>query len=354
MAILNGRTGILALIIVGSTASSLSAAPPASRENKFQKDTLIGKIELYDPHAAAFISADASIEVIAKGYKWSEGPVWVAGGQYLLFSDVPENVVLKWQQGKDAGRYLTPSGYTSNTPRKGEIGSNGLSLDRKGRLILCQSGNRTVSRMLTATDAPAPDYIVLAETYNGKRFNSPNDLVADSKNNIWFTDPIYGLPDGEKDSSRDLSFEGVYKISADDNSTTLVIDSIRRPNGIALSLDEKVLYVGSSDDRHPKWYAYNLDKDGKITGGRVLLDATALKKAATVHQGPDGMKIDKYGNIFGAGPDGINIISPAGKRLGLIRVFGRPTSNCAFNETKDILYITAGDLVLKVVLHPNG
>jgi len=146
-----------------------------------------------------------------------------------------------------------------------------------------------------------------------------------------------------------LNFEGVYKITSD-GKLILLIDSISRPNGIALSPDEKVLYVGSSDEKHTRWYAYHLDSAGNIQSGGILLDGTAMKEKATVKQGADGFKIDKDGNIFSSGPDGVNIISPSGKLLGLIRIYKKPTSNCAFNETKDILYITSDDRVLKVKL----
>jgi len=190
-------------------------------------------------------------------------------------------------------------------------------------------------------------FTVLAANYNGKKFNSPNDLVADSKDNIYFTDPIYGLPKRENDPSRELNFEGVYRIGHD-GKLSLLIDTISRPNGIALSADEKILYVGSSDDQHTRWYAFHLDSAGGIQSGGVLLEGAALKERAQVKQGADGFKIDRNGNLFASGPDGINIISPAGKLLGLIRVFHRPASNCAFNETKDVLYITADDLVLRV------
>ncbi len=196
----------------------------------------------------------------------------------------------------------------------------------------------------------SPDFTVLSANYNGKKYNSPNDLVTDSKSNIYFTDPIYGLPKRAADPTRELKFEGVYKIDAT-GTTSLLLDSIPNPNGIALSLDEKVLYVASSEDKHPKWFAYQLDEKGNIKSGGVLLDGTALQIKATVKQGADGFKLDKYGNIFSAGPDGVNIISPAGKLLGLIKVYVRRTSNCAFNETKDVLYITADDIVLRVKLH---
>ena len=320
------------------------------RSQTIKTQQKIGKIELYDPHAAGLIDSNSAIEIVGSHYKWSEGPVWVPSQKILLFSDVLENKIYQWN-GKDSPTvYLSPSGYTDTAPRKGENGSNGLALDRKGRLLLCQSGNRQVVRLNASLDAPAPVFTILAPDYQGKKFNSPNDLIVDHKNNIYFTDPVYGLPMREKDPTRELNFEGVYKISADGH-LTLLIDSIARPNGIALSPDEKILYIASSDDPHTRWYSYDLDKAGNIHRGGVLLDGTELKAAATVKQGADGFKIDKYGNLFSAGPDGINIISPAGKLLGLIRIYDRPTSNCAFNGTKDILYITAADKVLQIKLH---
>ena len=314
------------------------------------QDSIFGKIEIYDTMAASLIDSNATIEVIGRNFNWSEGPVWIAAKKMLLFSDVLENKIFQWKNGDTTKLYLTPSGYTDTAKRNGENGSNGLALDKDGHLLLCQSGNRNVVRLNTSLDTPKPAFTILSSNYNGKKFNSPNDLIADSRNNIYFTDPIYGLPQQENDPTRELLFEGVYKISAA-GKTSLLIDSIPRPNGVALSLNEKILYVASSDNVKPKWYAYQLDENGNIASGGVLLDAAPLKEKATVKQGPDGMKIDKYGNIFSAGPDGINIISPEGKRLGLIKIFSRRTSNCAFNETKDVLYFTANDMVFKVKLH---
>jgi gluconolactonase len=306
----------------------------------------IGKVEIYDSSASHLIDRNATVEVIGKNYKWSEGPVWVPTKQMLLFSAVLENKIYRWN-GKDTPLvYLSPSGYTDTAYRNGENGSNGLALDRNGKLILCQSGNRQVVRMDASFDTPAPKFTVLAKYYQGKKFNSPNDLIADSRNNIYFTDPIYGLPKKQDDPTRELNFEGVYKISST-GKVSLLIDSISRPNGIALSPDEKILYVGSSDD-HTRWYAYHLDSLGNIKSGGVLLDGTLLKDKAMVKEGADGFKTDQYGNIFSTGPDGINILSPQGKLLGLIKIYNKRTSNCAFNETKDVLFITADDWVLKV------
>lgn len=322
---------------------------PSDKPNAIGNDSAIGKVEIYDHSVTDLIDSNAVIEVIGRNYKWSEGPVWVRSKQMLLFSAVRENKIYRWDGKGEPTVYLSPSGYTDTAFRDGENGSNGLALDKEGRLLLCQSGNRQVVRLNAPLDSPKPDFTVLAAGYRGKKFNSPNDLVADSKNNIYFTDPIYGLPKGADDPTRELNFEGVYKITPD-GRLFLLIDSISRPNGIALSLDERILYVGSSDEKHTRWYAYPLDSLGAIQSGGILLDGTALKERATIKQGADGFKIDKHGNIFSAGPDGINIISPAGKLLGLIKIYNRPTSNCSFNETKDLLYFTASDLVLKVRL----
>jgi gluconolactonase len=340
---------ILFIVIAGCWLFAGSACHTPAGPSSAGRDTIAGKVELYDSSAAGIIDSNAVVEVIGRHYKWSEGPIWVPSKQMLLFSAVRENTIYRWNGADTPVPYLTPSGYTDTAFRDGENGSNGLTLDREGRLLLCQSGNRQVVRLDAPLDSPRPVFKVLAAGYRGKKFNSPNDIIADSKDNIYFTDPIYGLPKHENDPTRELSFEGVYKI-APDGKLSLLIDSISRPNGIAFSRDEKILYVGSSDDQHTRWDAFRLDSNGAILSGGVLLDGAPLKVRAAVKQGADGFKIDRFGNLFAAGPDGVNIISPSGKLLGLIRIFGRPASNCAFNETKDVLYITASDEVLRVKL----
>jgi len=340
---------ILFAISIGYWGLCGSCDTRSEHAKTIEKDSAIGKVEIYDSSAVGIIDSHAVIEVIGGNYKWTEGPVWVPAKQMLLFSAVKENKVYRWNGTDTPVEYLSPSGYTDTAYRDGENGSNGLALDKNGKLLLCQSGNRQVVRLNTSLDRPKPEFTVLAPDYRGKKFNSPNDLVVDSRNNIYFTDPIYGLPKGADDPTRELNFEGVYKIT-NDGKVILLIDTISRPNGIALSLDEKILYVGSSDEKHTRWYAYRLDSSGAIQSGGILLDGTVMKEKATVKQGADGFKIDRLGNIFSAGPDGINIISPSGKLLGLIRIYHRPASNCAFNEAKDLLYITAADLVLKVRL----
>jgi gluconolactonase len=333
--------------IILLTACNNNTQTQNSRANT--KDS-IGKVELYDSSAKDLIDTNAHIEIIGRNYTWCEGPVWVPSKQMLLFSDVPNDKIYKWVANDTPVVYLDPSGYTGTTPRGGEKGSNGLTLDNKGRLLICQDGNRQIARMNAPLDSPKAAYTSVTSNYTGKKYNSPNDIVVSNNGTIYFTDPIYGLEKGANDPLRELKFEGVYEVDSS-GKTTLLIDSISRPNGIALSPDEKILYVGSSDDVHTKWYAYDLDANGNITKGKVLFDGTELKANATVKQGADGFKIDNNGNIFSAGPDGINIISSQGKLLGLIRIYNKRVSNCAFNENKDMLYVTATDVVLKIKLH---
>jgi gluconolactonase len=335
-----------ALIILLSCNSNNTS----NKTSASTKDSAVASIELYDSSANEAINKNAFIQVIATGFKWAEGPVWIPAKQMLLFSDVPNNKIYKWTQADSVQLFLSPSGYTGTAPRKGEVGSNGLTLDNKGRLLLCQDGDRQIGILNASLDSPKASYTTVTSNYNGKKFNSPNDIIVSSNGTIYFTDPIYGLEKGADDPARELQFEGVFKVDTS-GKTILLIDSISRPNGIALSNDEKILYVASSNDAHSKWYAYNLDDKGNITRGKVLLDAAELKAKATVQQGCDGFKVDKHGNIFSAGPDGVCIISPQGKLIGLIRVYNKRASNCAFNETKDVLYVTATDMILKIQLH---
>lgn len=341
---------LLLLAIICERCGSNNTGVETKRSND---QTVIGTVEIYDAAGAALIDSNAEMDIIGRNYSWAEGPVWIADKQMLLFSDVRQNKIMQWKEGDTPKLYLTPSGYTNPVKREGgEDGSNGLALDMNGALLLCQSGNRQVARMRAPIDAPKPDFTVLSAGYEGKKFNSPNDLVADRRNNIYFTDPIYGLPKGADDPTREIRFTGVYRISPE-GQTSLLIDSIPNPNGIALSPDQQILYVASSDETHPAWYAYRLDDAGNIKSGGLFVDATEMKAKATVKQGADGFKVDDAGNIFSSGPDGINILSPAGKLLALIKIPNRPTSNCAFNDRKDVLFITAEDVVIRVKLRAD-
>jgi gluconolactonase len=309
-----------------------------------QKKNTTGSIERIDNAVNSIIKEDATIEIIAEGFDWTEGPLWLEKEQVLLFSDVPKNIIYKWTNEKGKETYLTPSGYTGALARSGELGSNGLALNKSGQLVLCQHGNRQVAIMNAPIEKPTPTYITVADHYNSKRFNSPNDLVYDTKGNLYFTDPPYGLEHNMNDSSKELPFQGVYRVDTS-GEISLLTDSITRPNGIALTPDETQLIVANSDSLKPKWYIYNLKADGSISNGRIFFDATeAIKREAG---NPDGLKIDKSGNVFASGPGGIWIFNKEGKVLGKIK-YPLKVSNCAFSADEKILYITADDHLLRV------
>ena len=311
----------------------------------------IGELEQLDPAFESLVDPQAKIEVLAKGFDWSEGPLWIGEGGFLVFSDVPQNVIYKWKEGEGLSEYLRPSGYTGSTPRGGEMGSNGLALDREGKLLLCQHGDLRVARMLAPVTQPAARYATVAGGYEGKHFNSPNDLVCHSSGSIYFTDPPYGREHGAfDDPSRDLDFQGVFRADPD-GRVTLLTKELRAPNGIALSPGEKILYVGQSWSEKMIWMAYPLKADGSLEEGRVLHDATERAKQ---HAGSaDGMKVDAKGNLFATGPGGVMVISPEGKHLGTIRT-GERISNCAFGDDGRTLYMTSDGLLCRIKVKTLG
>jgi gluconolactonase len=271
-------------------------------------------------------------------------------GGYLLFSDVPQNVVYKWNAGAGAQPYLKPSGYTGTEPRGGEMGSNGLTLDGNGRLVLCQHGDRRVARMEAPLSRPQPKFSTLADRYDGKRFNSPNDVVFHSNGDMYFTDPPYGMPKQFDDPAREVPFQGVFRRGRD-GAVTLLTREMTRPNGLAFSPDEKLLYVAQSDSAAAIWRVFEVKPDGTLGASRVLFDATAMTK--TLKGLPDGLKIDTEGNLFATGPGGVLVLSPQGKHLGTI-VTGQATANCAFGDDGRTLYITADMYLMRVRLKAKG
>ena len=300
-----------------------------------------GSIERLDPALDQIISPGARVEVISRGYDWSEGPVWVAPQKMLLFSDVPKNTIYKWTEEKGAEVYLSPSGYTGTIPRGGEPGSNGLLVDKNGTLIVCQHGDRRVATMDASLTDPKPVFKTLADNYRGKKFDSPNDVTIDRKGNLYFTDPPYGLVNHKKDSTKEAPYQGVYKITPG-GKVILLIDTLTRPNGIALSPDEHYLYVANSDREKSRWYRYELG-DTAVISGKVFYDVTADSQNGA----PDGMKVDKTGTVFATGPGGVLIFNPEGKLLGKIKL-PQPTANCGFNEDEKTLYITSDSVVLRL------
>jgi len=299
----------------------------------------IGKINKFDKRLDKLIDSDAKIEVIASGFVWTEGPAWNKKGGFLVFSDIPRNVVMKWSPVDGLSEYLKPSGYTGVVDYGREPGSNGLVYDAKGRLTLCEHGDRRVA-VVTQDGGKR----TLADNYQGKRFNSPNDLVYHSNGNLYFTDPIYGLPNRAEDSRRELDFCGVY-LRRTDGEVVLLTKDFKRPNGIALSPDERTLYVAQSDNDAPIWRSYPVRDDGTLGKGKLFFNAKKFKKDGIGN--PDGMTVDKQGNLWATGPAGVYVFSPKGDLLGRIEM-GEHASNCAWGDDGSTLYMTVDMFVCRV------
>lgn len=305
----------------------------------------VATIVRHDPRFDKLVPYGAKVEKIADGFTWVEGPVWDRKQHALLFSDIPANAVYRWKEGEGAKPFLKPSGYTGTVPYAGkEPGSNGLTFDANGKLVLCKHGDRQIAR-LEANGT----FTVLADRYNGHRINSPNDLVIKSTGEIYFTDPPFGLPKAFDDPGK-APVQGVYRVSRD-GEVTLLIKDLKAPNGIAFSPDEKALYVSDVDPKRSAWWVYDVQPDGTVANGRIFFDATRWRKDPFF--GPDGFKIDKAGNLFGARPGGISVFAPDGTHLGDIET-GRPTSNLNWGEDGSVLYITGGSSVYRLRTMTRG
>jgi gluconolactonase len=303
-----------------------------------------GRIERFDPAFDQLVASDAKIEKLAEGFTWSEGPVWFNGE--LIFSDVPENVAYRWKPGMSKAEvFLKPSGLLTPQPGFREPGSNGLTLDGQKRLLLCQHGERRVARYENGK------FISLADRYDGKRFNSPNDLAVRKNGDIYFTDPSYGLEGINQSPLKELPFNGVYRVSKD-GKVTLLTKTLTFPNGIAFSPDEKILYVGVSDSKATRLVAYDVASDGAIANERTFFDAQPLLKGGDKGL-VDGLKIDRNGNVWSSGPGGILVLSPAGKLLGRINT-GQATANCNWGDDGSTLYITAHMFLVRVKTLTKG
>lgn len=319
-----------------------------ANQSMLAQSNSLGQIDVYDPAMEQLIDREAKIEILADGFTWTEGPVWIGSATdgHLLFSDIPRNSIFRWKQGEGVSLFMNPSGYTGVTYYGLEPGSNGLLLDADGNLVMCEHGDRRVS-VLT----PKGGKRTLADNYQGKRLNSPNDAVLKSNGDLYFTDPPYGLPARENDPRRELDHFGVYRISRKSGDVTLITKQLQRPNGIAFSPDEKTLYVAQSDPKQAIWMAFDVLTDGSAGEGRVLHDVTSLvgKEPGL----PDGMSVDQKGNLWASGPGGIFVISPQGKPLGRITT-GQRTSNCCFGEDGTTLFLTVDMYLCRVKTKSKG
>ncbi|HUG93641.1 MAG TPA: SMP-30/gluconolactonase/LRE family protein [Planctomycetaceae bacterium] len=331
----SGRLAVFALV------SALVAAADAPAQDS------IGRILSNGPQFDKLVPPDAKIEVLAKGFTWTEGPVWMPDddGGHLLFCDIPRNSVFQWKEGRGISLYLKPSGYTGHVYYGLEPGSNGLIRDPEGRLVSCEHGDRRVS-VLTKDGGKR----TLVDNYMGQRLNSPNDGCYKSNGDLYFTDPPYGLPDREHDPRRELDFFGVYRLSKD-GVLTLLTKEMTRPNGIAFSHDEKTLYVAQSDPEAALWKAFPVREDGTLGKSRVLHDATS--DVGKLPGLPDGLKVDREGHLFATGPGGVWVFTPKGEVLGRIDT-GERTANCGWGNDGSTLYICADSYLCRVRTTTKG
>lgn len=314
------------------------------------EDTISAKfsIEIIDDRALEFIDPFAKIELLAGGFEWTEGPLYIEDGNFLLFSDIPNNKVYKLTAQNDTVTYLHPSGFSGEDFTGGEPGSNGLLLNPQGELVLMQHGNRQVAKMNAPLANPKADFSTLIDKYEGSRLNSPNDACFDSQGNLYFTDPPYGLPELMDDPEKQLNFQGVYCLLR--SGDLILLDStITRPNGIGLSPDGNSLYVAVSDPNEAVWHKYTIESPGVVSNKRRIANATHLVGKKNEPGLPDGLKVSSKGILFATGPGGVWVFDSEGKLLAKIKT-GLATANCAFGNDEKRLFMTADDYILAVDL----
>ena len=306
------------------------------------QDKFIGSVERLSPEINNLIEKSAKIEILADGFEWSEGPVWSSQLNSVLFSDVPENVIYSWNEDKGLETFTRPIGYSGKVPNLKKAGTNGLTIDADGNLIICMHGDRKITRLEKLN---INRKVTLVNSFDGNLLNSPNDLVYDSKGNLYFTDPPYGLLEGDNDKLKEIEFNGVYKVSPNGDIEVLV-KNLTRPNGISISNDEKILYVANSDKNNPVIMQYDLSEEG-AKNPSIFFDGRELtKKDIGLF---DGLKVHPTGNVFATGPGGVLVIKENGDHIGTIRTEVR-TANCAFDENFQYLYMTSDMFLTRIKL----
>lgn len=319
---------VLLVLLTGCTKDPAPAPAAANPPG-------VGKVIRMDPAFDALVPTDSRIEKVATGFTFTEGPLWRPDGVFW-FSDVPGNVVRSVTSSGEVKVLIQNAGGTVSAPPGSLIGPNGMIDDKDGYVLLCQHGNRQIVRV--APDLTMTPYI---QKFEGHRLNSPNDMVYRSDGALYFTDPPYGLVKQDDDPAKELKFNAVFLYKG--GKLTPVIKDLTRPNGIALSPDEKTLYISNSDEKKRFWMRYDVAADGTVSNGRMFFDLADAKEQGI----PDGMKVDSQGNIYAAGPEGIWVFSPEGKHLGTIQP-GETAANLAWGEDGKTLFITASTSVYRI------
>ena len=338
---LDAATMLLTAVLITACGSSEPLTPATEQTPDPNVETVVGEILRVDPRLDELIATDARIEKLADGFVFIEGPVWDRNESRLLFSDVRGNTIYQWTETNGATPFIDPV-FDGDRAGRGSISSNGLTLDDEGRLIICEHGNRRISRL----EADGSRSVVV-DTYQGNQLNSPNDAVYASDGSLYFTDPPYGLEGLEDSPLRELDFNGVYRLRPDGELEVLVQDQ-SRPNGIALSPDEQTLYVANSDAENMVWMAYDLDTSG-TSNPRVFYDVNDQAAPGAA----DGMKVDTTGNIFATGPGGVWVFAPDGTHLGTIMP-GEVTANVGWGDDGRTLYMTGSTSLYRIRLETQG
>jgi len=321
--------------------ASLAAMPVAAMAAGPAK---VGSVTRLSAALDRIIAPSARIEILAEGFRWAEGPVWVAQTDYLLFSDPPANIVYRWRAGQGAKPFLSPAGLQTAAPSGvREAGLNGLAIDKAGQLVAADSGTRAIVQI----DLQTTKRTILADRFQSRRFNSPNDLCIAPSGTIYFTDPPYGFADGDASSLRELDHNGLYALTSN-SEVTLLDGSHRRPNGVALSPDGRTLYLALSDETQPEVRAYTLDAKGRPVDQRLFHDMRS-QRAQGLPGLPDGIKVAPDGHVFATGPGGVHIVTPHGELLGIIGT-GKAVANCCFGDGGKSLFMTSSDRLAVIPL----
>jgi gluconolactonase len=333
---------VTAAILLGTAVSACvaSPAPPTTIAE--------AKIDRWDPAMDAIVPKDWKIEKLAEGFGWAEGPIWVKSGDYLLFTDVPGNKMWKWSEKGGLEKFLDPSGAANpdmNIWR--EAGANGLAILDQNTILVADTGSRGIQKIDLKSKAKTP----VAMNFEGKKFASPNDVTRMKNGVLFFTDPPYGFKKFDDAPEIEIKFNGVYRMGVD-GKVTAIEKELHRPNGVALSPDERTLYVSQSEPTKAIIMAYTLDAGGNVTGKKLFHDATDLvaKEAPGL---PDGLTVAADGTIFTSAPGGILVLSKEGKRLGRISN-GKPTANCKFGDDGKTLYLTSQNMLARIRLNIAG